>query len=161
MKTTKRIPRAPACSYTHTQQNYLFTSLPMVWFKQYGKRIKDDNFGQAVQYLYRSGYRQGRHPLLQIWTRLTITRQHMTAKPNCRLLFSKSKPKNRYRSNICALGEGAGVGAYQVLLVELLTKHGWALIRDNTVSTIQSTVPWKQFLVGVTVQCTVHHHSLN
>ena len=32
------------------------------------------------QMLYRSGYRQGRHPLLQIWTRLTITRQHMTAK---------------------------------------------------------------------------------
>ena len=25
--------------------------------------------------------REGRHPLLQIWTRLTITRQHMTAKP--------------------------------------------------------------------------------
>ena len=38
-------------------------------------------FSYAVQYLYCSGYLQGRHPLLQIWTRLTITRQHMTAKP--------------------------------------------------------------------------------
>ena len=43
---------------------------------------------QAVQYLYRNGYRLGRHPLLQMWTRLTITRQHMTAKPKLLSLFS-------------------------------------------------------------------------
>ena len=35
---------------------------------------------QAVQYLYRNGYRQGRHPLLQIWTCLTITRQNSMSK---------------------------------------------------------------------------------
>ena len=58
----------------------------------------EDHFQQFVNYfvvllnqfwfcchMLSCGYQQGRHPLLQIWICLTITRQHMTAKPKVNL----------------------------------------------------------------------------
>ena len=47
---------------------------------------------QAVQYLYRSGYQQGRHPLLQIW-------QHMTAKPKLLFFILEAKQHEKTQNN--------------------------------------------------------------